>query len=27
VNAVLKGESPTVDETRAVGCGISYNRK
>src|SRR5262249_17727016 len=26
VNAVLKGESPEVDETRAVGCGISYNR-
>ena len=24
VDAVLKGESPTVDETRAVGCGIRY---
>jgi len=27
VNAVLKGESPEVDETKAVGCGISYKRK
>jgi thiol-disulfide isomerase/thioredoxin len=26
VNAVLKGESPTVDETRAVGCGIGYKK-
>jgi peroxiredoxin len=26
VNAVLKGESPEVDETRAVGCGISYKK-
>jgi peroxiredoxin len=26
VNAVLKGESPAVDETRPVGCGISYKR-
>jgi thiol-disulfide isomerase/thioredoxin len=27
VDAVLKGETPAVDETRAVGCGVSYNRK
>ena len=27
VDAVLKGESPTVDETRPQGCGIQYNRK
>jgi peroxiredoxin len=27
VNAVLKGESPEVDETRAVGCGISYSKR
>jgi len=27
VNAVLKGESPATDETRAVGCGISYSKK
>ena len=27
VDAVLKGESPAVDETRAVGCGISYSKK
>ena len=26
VDAVLKGESPAVDETRPVGCGISYKR-
>jgi peroxiredoxin len=26
VDAVLKGESPAVDETRPVGCGISYSR-
>ena len=26
VNAVLKGESPAIDETRAVGCGISYKK-
>jgi peroxiredoxin len=24
VDAVLKGESPATDETRAVGCGIGY---
>ena len=27
VDAVLKGETPSVDETRAVGCGVRYNRK
>jgi peroxiredoxin len=27
VDALLKGESPAVDETRAVGCGISYSRR
>jgi peroxiredoxin len=27
VDAVLKGESPAVDETRAVGCGIGYTKK
>jgi len=27
VDAVLKGETPAVEETRAVGCGVSYNRK
>jgi thiol-disulfide isomerase/thioredoxin len=27
VDAVLKGETPAVDETRAVGCGVSYNKK
>jgi peroxiredoxin len=27
VDAVLKGESPAVDETRPQGCGIQYNRK
>jgi peroxiredoxin len=26
VNAVLKGESPAVDETRPVGCGIGYSK-
>jgi len=26
VDAVLKGESPEIKETRAVGCGIRYNR-
>jgi peroxiredoxin len=26
VDAVLKGESPEVKETRAVGCGIRYKR-
>ena len=26
VDAVLKGESPAIDETRAVGCGISYKK-
>jgi glutathione peroxidase-family protein len=26
VNAVLKGESLAVDETRPQGCGIQYNR-
>jgi peroxiredoxin len=26
VDAVLKGESPAVDETRPVGCGIQYKR-
>jgi peroxiredoxin len=27
VDAVLKGESPAVDETRPQGCGVQYNRK
>jgi peroxiredoxin len=27
VNALLKGESPVVDETQPKGCGIQYNRK
>ena len=27
VDALLKGESIEVSETKAVGCGISYNRK
>jgi peroxiredoxin len=27
VDAVLKGETPSTDETKAVGCGIQYNRK
>jgi len=27
VDAVLKGESPATDETRAVGCGISYGKR
>jgi len=26
VNAVLKGEKPALEETRPVGCGVSYNR-
>jgi peroxiredoxin len=26
VDSLLKGESPAVDETRAVGCGISYTK-
>jgi peroxiredoxin len=26
VDALLKGESPAVDETRPVGCGIGYSR-
>jgi len=26
VDAVLKSESPAVDETRPVGCGISYKK-
>jgi peroxiredoxin len=26
VDALLKGESPAVDETRPVGCGISYRK-
>jgi peroxiredoxin len=26
VDALLKGESPATDETRAVGCGIQYKR-
>jgi peroxiredoxin len=26
VDAVLKGETPAVEETRAVGCGISYKK-
>jgi len=26
VNAVLKGDSPEIKETRAVGCGISYKK-
>jgi len=27
VNAVLKGEKPPVEETRAVGCGVSYKKR
>ena len=27
VDAVLRGDSPEVKETRAVGCNIQYNRK
>jgi len=27
VDAVLSGKSPEVDETRAVGCGISYSKR
>ncbi len=27
VDSVLKGETPAVDETRAVGCGVSYSKK
>jgi peroxiredoxin len=26
VDALLKGDSPAVDETRAVGCGIGYSK-
>jgi len=26
VDAVLKGETPPVDETRADGCGVKYKR-
>jgi len=26
VDAVLKGETPAMDETRPVGCGISYKK-
>jgi len=26
VDAVLKGEKPEVEETRAVGCGVAYKR-
>jgi peroxiredoxin len=27
VDAVLKGETPAVVETRATGCGVQYNKK
>jgi peroxiredoxin len=27
VDALLKGESPKVEETRADGCGVTYNKK
>jgi thiol-disulfide isomerase/thioredoxin len=27
VDAVLKGDSPEVSETRPVGCGVRYNKK
>ena len=27
VDALLKGESPAVDETQPKGCGVQYNRK
>ncbi len=27
VNAVLKGETPAVDETPPVGCGVQYTKK
>jgi len=27
VDALLKGESPKVEETKADGCGVQYNRK
>lgn len=27
VDAVLAGKTPEVEETRAVGCGITYNKK
>ncbi len=27
VDALLKGESPAVDETKAVGCTVQYTRK
>ena len=26
VDAVLKGETVAVDETNAVGCGVSYKK-
>jgi peroxiredoxin len=26
IDAVLKGETPAVEETRAVGCGVSYKK-
>jgi thiol-disulfide isomerase/thioredoxin len=26
INAVLKGEKPAVEETRAVGCGVGYKK-
>ena len=26
VNAVLKGETPAVEETRPVGCGVAYKK-
>jgi len=26
VNAVLKGETPAVEETKPVGCGVSYKK-
>lgn len=26
VDAVLKGETPAVEETRAVGCGVNYKK-
>jgi peroxiredoxin len=27
VDAVLKGEKPAVEETRAMGCGVAYKKK
>jgi peroxiredoxin len=27
VNALLEGKTPPVEETRAVGCGITYSKK